>query len=144
MSKTKCKGRNTLTNRLWLARKRRSLEQKQVAYLLNHPGIDQISRYEQGIRLPSLAIALKLEIIYGVPLRLLFKELFDSLEDEVWQRISLSTPLQRRFGNRTTNKAGRAEYCAYTELLMMPNASEADRSRVRRHVTELAKKLAYL
>lgn len=113
-------------------------------YLLSQPSIDQISRYEQGTRLPSLAVALKLEIIYGVPLRLLFKELFDSLEDEVWQRISLSTPLQKRYGNRTTNRAGLAEYCAFAELLMMPNASEADRGRVRGHVTALAKKLAYL
>ncbi len=133
-----------MTNRLWLARKRRGLEQKQVAYLLNHQSIDQLSRYEQGARLPSLDNALKLEIIYGVPLRLLFKELFDTLEDEVWQRISLSTPLQKRYGNRTANTVELAEYCAFSELLAMPQASEADRARVRRHVTVLAKKLAFL
>ena len=143
MSKKKYQGRNVLTNRLWLARKRRGLEQKQVAYLLNQQSIDQLSRYEQGTRLPSLTVALKLEVIYGVPLRLLFKELFDSLEDEVWQRISLSAPLQKRYGTRTTNRVGLTEYCAFTELLLMPNASDADRSRVRGHVTALAKKLAY-
>ena len=144
MSKKKAQGRNALTNRLWLARKRRGLEQKQVAYLLNHQSIDQLSRYEQGMRLPSLDNAFKLEIIYGVPLRLLFKELFDKLEDEVWQRISLNTPLQKRYGNRTAHAVRLSEYCAFAELLMMANASEADRARVRRHVTILAKKLACL
>jgi transcriptional regulator with XRE-family HTH domain len=131
-------------NRLWLARKRRGLEQKQVAYLLDHQSIDQLSRYEQGMRLPSLENALKLEIIYGVPLRFLYKELSAKLEDEVWQRISLNPVLHKRFGNRTVQEAGISEYCAYVELLAVPNASEADRAAVRRHVTALAKKLACL
>lgn len=144
MPKNKHQERKEITNRLWLARKRRGLEQRQAAYLLSHQSIDQISRYEQGTRLPSLDNALKLEIIYGVPLRLLFKELFDKLEDEVWQRISLDISLQKLYGNRTAQEAGLSEYCAFAELLTMPNASEADRSRVRRHVTALAKKLAYL
>jgi transcriptional regulator with XRE-family HTH domain len=144
MPKHKHREQKTLTNRLWLARKRRGLEQKQIAYLLNHQSIDQISRYELGSRFPSLDNALKLEIIYGVPLRLLFKELFDGLEDEVWQRISLSAPLQKRYGNHTAQSTGLSEYCAFAELLTMPNASEANRGKVRQHVTSLAKKLAYL
>jgi transcriptional regulator with XRE-family HTH domain len=131
-------------NRLWLARKRRGLEQKQVAYLLGHQGIDQTSRYEQGTRLPSLENALRLEIIYGVPMRFLFKELFSKLEDDVWQRISLNQTLHRRYGNRVTKPAGLSEYCAYAELVASENASEADRATTRRHVTALAKKLAYL
>lgn len=131
-------------NRLWLARKRRGLEQKQVAYLLDQQSIDQLSRYEQGMRLPSLENALKLEIIYGVPLRILFKELFDELEDSVWQRISLNSQLQKNYGNRVTREGALADYCALADLLSMPNASDADRSRVRKHVTSLAKRLAYL
>lgn len=131
-------------NRLWLARKRRGLEQKQVTYLLDHQTIDQLSRYEQGARLPSLENALKLEIIYRVPLRFLYQELFAKLEDEVWQRISLNPVLHKRFGNRTAQEAGLSEYCAYAELLAAPHASEAARAAARRHVTALAKKLACL
>ena len=135
---------NKQPNRLWLARKRRGLEQKQVTYLLDHKGIDQLSHYEQGERLPSLENALKLEIIYGVPLRFLYKELSAKLEDEVWQRISLNPALHKRFGNRPSRAAGLSEYCAYTELLVAPHASEADRAAARKHVTVLAKKLACL
>lgn len=135
---------NKQPNRLWLARKRRGLEQKQVTYLLDHQSIDQLSRYEQGMRLPSLENALKLEIIYGVPLRFVYKELSAKLEDEVWQRISLNPTLHKRFGNRTAQEAGLSEYCAYAELLAAPHASEADRASARRHVTALAKKLACL
>jgi|ERR671927_121102 transcriptional regulator with XRE-family HTH domain len=135
---------NKQPNRLWLARKRRGLEQKQVSYLLDHKGIDQLSQYEQGTRLPTLENALKLEIIYGVPLRFLYKELSARLEDEVWQRISLNPVLHKRFGNRTTQVAGLSEYCAYAELIAAPHASEADRVAARRHVTALAKKLACL
>jgi transcriptional regulator with XRE-family HTH domain len=128
---------------LWLARKRRGLGQKQAAYLLGHRDIDQLSRYEAGGRLPSLDTALKLEIVYGVPLRLLFKELFDELEDEVWGRVNASAPSRKLFGERATS-LGVGEYCAFAELLNMPSAPEPDRSRVRRHVTALAKSLAYL
>lgn len=131
-------------NRLWLARKRRGLEQKQVAYLLGHRSIDQMSRYELGTRLPPLENALKLEIIYGVPLHFLFKELFRKLEDEVWQRISFNSVLHKHYGNRVTSVTGLSEYCAFAELLASPSASEADRATARRHVTALAKKLAYL
>lgn len=131
-------------NRLWLARKRRGLEQKQVTYLLDHKSIDQLSRYEQGARLPSLENALKLEIIYGVPLRFLYKEISAKLEDEVWQRISLNPALHKRFGNRAAQEAGLSEYCAYAELIAAPRASEADRAVARRHITALAKKLACL
>jgi transcriptional regulator with XRE-family HTH domain len=135
---------NKQPNRLWLARKRRGLEQKQVTYLLNHKSIDQLSRYEQGTRLPTLENALKLEIIYGVPLRFLYKELSAKLEDEVWQRISLNPILHKLFGNRMSKEAGLAEYCAYAELIAAPHASEAERAAARRHVTALAKKLACL
>ena len=135
---------NKQPNRLWLARKRRGLEQKQVTYLLDHKSTDQLSRYEQGARLPILENALKLEIIYGVPLRFLYKELSTKLEDEVWQRISLNPVLHKRFGNRTAQVAGLSEYCAYAELIAAPQASEADRAAARRHVTALAKKLACL
>jgi transcriptional regulator with XRE-family HTH domain len=131
-------------NRLWVARKRRGLEQKQVAYLLGQPGIDQISHYEQGSRLPSLTTALRLEVIYGLPVRLLFKDLYTQVEDETWQKISINSRLHRIYGNRAAAEKELSEYCAFLELLNAPSASEADRTQVRRHVTVLAKKLAYL
>jgi transcriptional regulator with XRE-family HTH domain len=144
MSEHNREGRKEITNRLWLARKRRGIDQRQAAHLLNHRSIDQVSRYEQGTRLPSLENALKLEIIYGVPLRLLFKGLYDRLEDEVWRRISLDSKLQKIYGNRPAGGAGLSDYCAFDELLSTPNSSEADLAKSRRHVTALARKIAGL
>src|ERR1700749_4539894 len=135
---------NKQPNRLWLAPKRRGLGEKKVYHFIDHKSIDQLSHYEQGERLPSLENALKLEIIYGVPLRFLYKELSAKLEDEVWQRISLNPVLHKRFGNRTAQVVGLSEYCAYAELIAAPHASEADRAAARRHITALAKKLACL
>lgn len=144
MPKTKRPAQSLITNRLWLARKRRGLEQKQVAYLLKQSSLDQISRYERGERLPPLDIACKLAIIYGTPLRLLFQELFGALEAEVRQRINESTPLRQVFGTDAAIALGPSDYCAYVQLLALPNASEADRTRVRQHVTVMAKALAGL
>jgi hypothetical protein len=36
------------------------------------------------------------------------------------------------------------EVCAYQDLLQMANLSAADTAKVRSHITQLAKKLAYL
>src|SRR5437870_13110734 len=92
--KSKMKGgKNKTENRLWIARKKRGFEQKQVAHLLNHKSVDQISRYENGSRLPKLQTALKLEIVYGVPLRLLFTDLYSQLRTEIKERTVTSRSL---------------------------------------------------
>ena len=65
---------NITTRFLWQARQRSGLTQKTIAHLLGRKFTDEISRYENGQRIPTLQTALKLEIIYRVPIRLLFYE----------------------------------------------------------------------
>jgi transcriptional regulator with XRE-family HTH domain len=129
-------------NRLWLARKRARLGQKQVAYLLKLTTADQISRYEKRLRLPTLETALKLEIVYGVPLRLLFKEMFEDLQQEIAERIHQNAVLKARY--EAVSKQAPGECCAYAALLTAPAISAQDKARIRDHITYLAKKLAYL
>lgn len=136
-------GRTTTKNRLWQTRKRRELEQKQVAYLLNQHTPDQVSRYELGTRLPTLEKALLLEMIYSTPLRVLYKDLYERLQVELRARLERVPQLQGPVAH-LLDEAVLREYCAYNELLQTSQPTQADLLKVRRHVIELAKRLAYL
>jgi transcriptional regulator with XRE-family HTH domain len=136
-------GKNLIRNRLWSARKRRGLEQKQVAFLLDQHTPDQVSRYELGTRVPNLEAALLLEIILGTPLRILYKDLYEQLQVTVRERLIRVPQLHDRLAEFLIEN-GVHEYCAYRELLQTGHPSQADQAKVRRHVTELARRLAYL
>lgn len=94
--------------------------------------------------MPSLRTVLMLEIIYGIPPRLLFKELFEELQEIIWDRIKADHTLLGLYGDLAAEDRELREFCAYAEMLRIPHASEADYSKVRKHITELAKKLAYV
>src|SRR5712664_3677676 len=64
--------RGRLGNRLWQYRKRMGFSQEQVATIVGHVSRDLISHYERGKRMPSLTTAMKLEIVYRVPISFLF------------------------------------------------------------------------
>ena len=83
------KGRKKIItrNKLWITRKRVGLSQKQLASLLDHKTADQVSRYERGSRIPTLLIALQLEIALRTPLKLLFPDLYEQLREEVRQKV---------------------------------------------------------
>jgi len=130
-------------NRLWLARKHRGLGQKQVAYLLGKT-VDEISRYERGIRVPSLETVLGLELIYGIPARMLFKDIYEQLQAEISARIPSQESLKDIYPETLTGNQLSGEYCSYQEILNLQSASGLERSKVRDHVTILAKKLAGL
>jgi len=136
-------GVTDLPNRLWQARKRRGLGQKQVSILLNHKQIDQLSRFEQGSRVPNLHHALMLEILYGVPVRLLFHGLYEQLQAELREKAgrSLMWPVIDEAGLAAT---GEEEFCMYQELLRSPLLTPVEKDRVRRHVAKVARQLAYL
>lgn len=72
-------------NDLAHARRRLGLSRKTVATLIQR-SVDAVERYEKGMALPSLEMALKLEIIYRMPVAFLFgqlyKELHKSLRDQ--------------------------------------------------------------
>ena len=54
------KSKRAVTNRLWRYRKAQQLTQKQVAQLLGHKSIAQVSRWENGAKTPTLDNALML------------------------------------------------------------------------------------
>lgn len=136
-------GRNTIENRLWPTRKRRELEQKQVAYLLGHHTADQVSRYELGTRLPTLETALLLEMIYGAPLRVLYKDLYERLQGKLRDRLERVPQLHNHLAE-FVSEVGVREYCAYWELIQTGQPGQVDQLKARRHVTDLARRLAYL
>lgn len=137
-------GKIKIPNRLWKARKRRGLSQKQVAFLIGKT-IGEVSRYERGVRLPELQTILALEIAYGTPLRLLYEDLYEQVLKEVRQRIETSPVIGAIYGDLLAESdQGAGQYCAYEAMLKIAAASPAERGHVRDHVTRLAKKLAGL
>lgn len=132
-------------NRLWLARKRLGLRQKQVAYLLNQHTLDQVSRYEKGLRVPSLETALKFEIIYRTPLRVLFADTYEHLQAELKQRMAENAGLPHISGTEHEGNADNepAEICEYSELLDMPAVPLAELAPARQHAIRIIKRLAY-
>jgi transcriptional regulator with XRE-family HTH domain len=137
-------GKTKIQNRLWSARKRRGLGQKQIAVLMGKT-IEEVSRYERGVRLPELLTLLSIEIAYGAPLRVLFKELYEQTLQNVRQRIEGRAGAGSVFADLLTETEKAAgDYCAYEELLKTAATSALERGRVRDHVTHLAKKLAGL
>jgi hypothetical protein len=98
------------------------------------------------VRLPELPSILALEIIYGAPLRILFKEFYDQVLAEVRQRIETSEALKQAYVELlpASEENGAYEYCPYEDILRMPNLSLVERGKVRDHVTRIAKELAFL
>ncbi len=127
-----------INNRLWLARKQSGLGQKQVAQLLSHKKPNQISRYECGSRLPSLKTALKLEIIYHIPVSMLFPEHFQRYQDEIKKRgqteLSISNKDESYF----------RDFCCFAESLEKKNPPSDEIEKTKKHVIKLMNKMAYL
>lgn len=127
-------------HRLWQARHKAGLEQKQVALLLGHRSTDQISRYERGTRTPTLKTALKLEIIYGIPVRLLFQEHYEQSRRESAEsneRHHLKVRLEERSRLTPQERLEHEKFCSYAELLKLPRPTLLELETVRRHVISL-------
>lgn len=133
--------KNKLNNHLWLARKRLGLRQKHVAHLLNHKTTDQVSRYEQGSCLPRLKLFLQLEIIYGMPARVLYSELYEELQKEMEARAQSLKILSSVYSVSSSDTGIFSDFCPHEELLRNPNASQAERNQVRKHVVILMKRV---
>jgi transcriptional regulator with XRE-family HTH domain len=78
-----------LPNYLLSNRKRLSLSQEEVAFLLGNKGGAKVSRYERFAREPSLATALALEVIYQRSASELFAGLYQKVEQEVMARAKV-------------------------------------------------------
>ena len=125
-------------NRLWQARGRANLEQKQVARLLGHTTCDQLSRYERGARMPGLRIAFKLEIIYRTPVSRLFPEQYQRCRAEIAadaERFNKSLPYET-----DEEPLPEAHVCTYGSLLLKKKTSQAEINAVRKHCLRLIEK----
>jgi transcriptional regulator with XRE-family HTH domain len=75
-----------LANYLLSNRKRLSLSQEEVAFLLGNMGGAQVSRHERFVREPTLETALALEVIFQRSASELFNGLYQKVEQEVMAR----------------------------------------------------------
>ena len=124
---------NIKSDRLSLARKRLGYEQKQVAQLLAHKSVNMISRYETGLRVPSLKTAIKFAIIYKLPIRILFHAYYHECREELTVRA-------KTLGQQSILKSDLTEptdYCAYIELINSSLLDDIDKEKVRRHIKQL-------
>lgn len=78
--------RRSLPHYLHTERKRWALKQHQVAFLLGNASGELISRYERDKRMPNLRTALACEVIFGVPLRTIFRGTYEAVEEQVMAR----------------------------------------------------------
>lgn len=85
-----------IPNQLWRYRKRMGFSQRQVAALLGYSSPTRLSHYERGGRLPNLVTALKLEIIYRVPVAFLYPEHYARLKAVIREK---EERLQRSLSN---------------------------------------------
>jgi transcriptional regulator with XRE-family HTH domain len=140
------KGRKKIItrNKLWITRKRVGLSQKQLASLLNHKTADQVSRYERGSRIPTLLIALQLEIALRTPLKLLFPDLYEQLRQEVHQKVQRQPLLTKTYRDTLLTELENYQCCTVADLLDKPHPSETDKVKARSHATELTRKISYL
>jgi transcriptional regulator with XRE-family HTH domain len=119
---------------LWLARKRKGLEQKHLAHLLNQRNVNQISRYENGSRVPSLQTALALEIILGAQVRVLFADLYDQVQVQIHGRAKTDHTM-RELTTAT---------CSFVDLFTSPIPASEKIAQIRQHSIELTNRLSDL
>lgn len=124
---------NITSNRLWLARKRLGYEQKQIAQLLSQKSVNLISRYETGLNVPILKTALKLSIIYKLPVRVLLHGYYR----ECWEELAARAKTLNQESILKFDLTEPTDYCAYLELMKTSFLSEIDKKKIHRHVLML-------
>jgi len=86
---------NKHPNDLILYRLRMGFSRKYVAGLLQHKNTSLLSKLEEGLALPSLVTALKLAVIYRIPVDFLYSQQYRSLRDQIRsQESKLRKPKQ--------------------------------------------------
>lgn len=115
-------------NRLANARKRHGYEQKQIAYLLGKT-LPQISLWETGQRSPHLKTAIKLSILYKLPVRILFNNYYQSCLEELNAKAKSCGDFRPNF-----DLTEPTDYCTYIELMKSMFLGEPDREKIRRHI----------
>ncbi len=115
---------------LALRRKRLGYEQKQIAVLLGHKTKYEICRYENGQRTPGFKTAIKLSILYGLPVSILFDAYFNQCKNEMEKRLS-NSGIKSKID---LEDAKDADFCSYLELMNSTKISERSSDKIRRHI----------
>ncbi len=126
-------------NHLTLVRKKNALGQKQIAALLGHKTADQISRYELGVKMPTLKTAIKLGIIYNVPIRTLFYGYYELCLNEVRRQENNPNGKASNPGSFNADSARETEFCTVAEKLKSFSVPEPELNKARSHIAELIK-----
>lgn len=124
---------NINSSLLALRRKRLGYEQKQIAVLLGHKTTYQISRYETGRRIPSLIEAMKLSILYGLPVQTIFNRHFRQCREELEKTIKQSVLTTKI----NLSNAAKADHCSYLESLNSTKISKLGADKIRHHIKVL-------
>lgn len=138
-TKTNTSNNHTGANNLWRARNRAGYDRKQASFLLGKSTSDEISRYERGLYPPNLPTALKLEIIYRMPVRLLFGELFERLRTEIEQlkrRNKSLFPADYWFP-KSAEQLRQEEFCFYTDLVQDHAPTSSEIEAITKHLIAL-------
>lgn len=130
----KSSDRSAYSNRLLLFRRRKAYGRKQVAQLLGHRSVNQLSRVERGDKIPTLRVALKLAIIYDIPVREMLDGYFKVCLREVRMQEQSMSKLRSAAGISTTQEE---DICTIAERLASENATELDLDKAARHSIDL-------
>ena len=90
---------NPLSNKLRAARLRTPLSQKDVAYIIDKPR-HMLSRYERGKSNPDMETAMRLSILYNLPLKILFPHQDGALNTYLKKREKMLKMWRKRNGRR--------------------------------------------
>lgn len=113
--------RRPLRNYLRTHRKSWALSQKQLAGLLGFRFPTPLGKYERDQRLPSLRVAIACEVVFGIPVSVLFEGIRAEVEEDVMRRANmLFESVEHR-----TDLAGMRK----RELLMAMLARATDQSK---------------
>ncbi|NKE66868.1 helix-turn-helix transcriptional regulator [Ramlibacter sp. RBP-2] len=72
--------------RAW--RRGAAFKQKEIARLLGLRSISQLSRIEQGKRVPGLSLAIGLEVLTGMSLEEIIEPYYEAVEEETLARVT--------------------------------------------------------
>jgi transcriptional regulator with XRE-family HTH domain len=80
------------------------LKQTDVAGMLGHASPDRISHWEKGVAFPGVVNLFKLSLIYRVPPKQLYADLYKSLADELQHENGSKSEF--RFESKTRSEEG--------------------------------------
>ena len=80
---------------LHYVRKLRRMSQRQVAHLIGHRDATMLSKYERGLVVPTLRTALKLTLLYRLPIQEIFADEFAKAKAELTTKANTARKSQQ-------------------------------------------------